>query len=155
MDAVGIYAIYAPFVVCTTVLFETEPPSVSDMASRIEVNIKTYGYFVAESAGVILDYAYGSQYRPRPAYQNSAEVSVYIAPVAQGRGLGQALYKALNKHLTDLGFYTLIGIVTTPNPASARLHKACVFKLVSTLQDVGKKFVNRHGIAIYQLMIDD
>ena len=132
MDAVGINAIYAPFVVGTTVLFEAEPSSVSDMASRIEVNIKTYGYFVAESAGVILGYADGSQYRPRPAYQNSAEVSMYIAPVGQGRGLGQALYKALIEHLTDLGFYTLIGIVTTPNPDSARLHKVCGFELVGT-----------------------
>jgi phosphinothricin acetyltransferase len=46
MDAVGINAIYAPFVVGTTVSFETEPPSVSDMASRIEVNIETYGYLL-------------------------------------------------------------------------------------------------------------
>ena len=81
---------------------------------------------------MILGYAYGSQYSARQAYQNSAEVSVYIAPVAQGRGLGQAIYKVLIEHLTDWGFYTLIGIVTTPNSASARLHKACGFELVGT-----------------------
>jgi L-amino acid N-acyltransferase YncA len=81
---------------------------------------------------VILGYAYGSQYSARQAYQNSAEVSVYIASLGQRRGQGQAFYKALIEHLTDLGVHTLIGIVTTPNSASARLHKACGFELVGT-----------------------
>ena len=126
MDAVGIHVIYASFAVGTTVSFETAPASVSDMASRIEVSIETYRYFVSESAGVILGYAYGSQYRPRPAYQSSAEVSVYIAPLGQGRGLGQAPYKALIKNLTDLGFHPLIGIV----PARIQPVLACIKPVV-------------------------
>ena len=151
-DGCGRYSCYyASFAVGTTVSLETAPASVLDMASRIEVNIETYRYFVSESAGVILGYAYGSQYRPRPAYQSSAEVSVYIAPLGQGRGLGQAPYKALIKNLTDLGFHPLIGIVTSQNPASARLHKACRFELVGTLHDVDKKFSHWHGTLFINL----
>jgi phosphinothricin acetyltransferase len=47
----------------------------------------------------------------------------------------------------------VIGIVTTPNPASVRLHNACGFELVGTLREVGRKFDNWHGTAIYQRMI--
>ena len=75
---------------------------------------------------------YGCQYRPLPAHQNSAKVSLYIAPLGQGHGLGQALHKALIEHLPGLGFHTLVGIVTTPNPASALLHKTYDFELIGT-----------------------
>ena len=57
----------------------------------ISANLCSHGYFVAKEAGVILGYAYGSQYRPRPAYNTIAEVSVYLAPQAKGCGLARAL----------------------------------------------------------------
>ena len=66
---------------------------------------------------------------------------MYLSSHALERGLGQALYKALITQLKNLGFHTLIGIVTTPNPASARLHRACSFELVDTLRDVGKNLI--------------
>ena len=75
---------------------------------------------------------YGCQYRPLPACQNSAKVSLYLALLGQGHGLGQALHKALIEHLPALGFYTLVGIVTTTNPASVLLHKTYDFELIGT-----------------------
>jgi L-amino acid N-acyltransferase YncA len=65
----------------------------------------------------------------------------------------RALYKVLLAHLAARGFHTVIGIVTTPNPASVRLHNACGFEPVGTLREVGRKFDNWHGTAIYQRMI--
>ena len=60
------------------------------------------------------------------------------------------LEQALIKQLKNLGFHMLIGIVTTPNPASARLHRACSFELEDTLRDVGKNLI----IGIEQLFIN-
>ena len=47
MDAASIDAIYARSVVALLFQFETEQPSVSDMALRIEVNIEAYKCFMA------------------------------------------------------------------------------------------------------------
>ena len=152
-DAADIQAIYAPFVQETSVSFETVPPSVETMASRISSNLARHGYFVAQSDAGILGFAYASPYRPRPAYDRSAEVSVYLAPQAQGRGLAQALYRALFAHLAARGFHTAVAIVTLPNPQSAQLHERCGFAHVGSLQDVGRKFGQWHGTAIYQRMI--
>jgi phosphinothricin acetyltransferase len=43
--------------------------------------------------------------------------------------------------------------VTLPNPQSARLHERCGFAHVGSLQDVGRKFGQWYGTAIYQRMI--
>ena len=152
-DAADIQAIYAPFVQETSVSFETVPPSVETMASRISSNLARHGYFVAQSDAGILGFAYASPYRPRPAYDRTAEVSVYLAPQAQGRGLAQALYRALFAHLAARRFHTAVAIVTLPNPQSAQLHERCGFDHVGSLQDVGRKFGQWHGTAIYQRMI--
>ena len=154
-DAKAIQAIYDPFVRDSSISFEADPPSISQMQARISTNVASHGYFVAEEAGVILGYAYGSQYRPRLAYDTTAEVSVYLAPQGQGQGLARKLYKVLIEHLSARGFHTVIDIVTTPNPARARLHDACGFELVGALHEVGRKFDDWHGTAIYQLMIGD
>ncbi|MCH1469479.1 MAG: GNAT family N-acetyltransferase [Planktomarina sp.] len=152
-DAADIQAVYAPFVQETSVSFETVPPSVETMAARISSNLARHGYFVAQSDAGILGFAYASPYRPRPAYERTAEVSVYLAPQAQGRGLAQALYRALFAHLAARGFHTAVAIVTLPNPQSAQLHERCGFAHVGSLQDVGRKFGQWHGTAIYQRMI--
>ena len=47
MDEASIDAIYARSVVALLFQFETEQPSVSDMALRIEVNIEAYKCFMA------------------------------------------------------------------------------------------------------------
>jgi phosphinothricin acetyltransferase len=152
-DAADIQAIYAPFVQETSISFETVPPSVETMAARISSNLARHGYFVAQSDAGTLGFAYASPYRPRPAYDRTAEVSVYLAPQAQGRGLAQALYRALFAHLAARGFHTAVAIVTLPNPQSAQLHERCGFAHVGSLQDVGCKFGQWHGTAIYQRMI--
>ena len=152
-DAADIQAIYAPFVQETSVSFETVPPSVETMVARISSNLARHGYFVAQSDAGILGFAYASPYRPRPAYDRTAEVSVYLAPQAQGSGLAQALYRALFAHLAARGFHTAVAIVTLPNPQSAQLHERCGFAHVGSLQDVGRKFGQWHGTAIYQRMI--
>ena len=77
-------------------------------------------------------------------------MNVYLSLHGLERGLGQALYKVLITQLKNFGFHTLIGIVTTPNPASARLHRACSFKLVDKLRDIGKNLI----IGMEQLFIN-
>lgn len=154
-DAAAVQAIYAPFVLNTSISFETTPPTVDEMKARIEAGLDKHAYLVAEKGGLILGYAYGSTYRPRPAYDTTAEVSVYLSPDAQGQGLGRRLYDALINDLKAKGFKTLVAVVTTPNPGSDALHEKCGFMLVGTLQDVGQKFGNWHGTSFYQLVFSD
>lgn len=149
-DAEGILTIYSPIVEETAISFELEVPTLTEMRKRITANLETHAYFVAEQSGRIAGYAYGSAFRPRKAYSNSAEVTVYVHPENYGQGIGRALYDTLLPKLTERGFHTALAGIALPNEASIALHKACGFERVGTFREVGFKFEKWHDVEWWQ-----
>src|SRR5690242_12528636 len=104
-DAEAIQAIYAPNVANTPISFELEPPSVAEMARRIETTLAQYPWLVCELDGALAGYAYASQHRARMAYQWAVDVSAYVHSDVRRRRVGQALYVALLDLLRLQGFF--------------------------------------------------
>jgi L-amino acid N-acyltransferase YncA len=52
-DAPAIARIYQPYVTNTTISFETEPPSVDEIAARIQKIIMGHSWLVYESEGTV------------------------------------------------------------------------------------------------------
>lgn len=75
-DAMAIQTIYAPMFSLTAISFETEVPTVDEMANRIRLTLPTYPYLVAEQEGKVIGYAYATQHRAREAYRFSVDVTV-------------------------------------------------------------------------------
>lgn len=139
-DAPGVLAIYGPVVRDTHVSFEAEPPTVEEMAERIEATLREHPWLVAVSEkGEILGYAYGSSFRSRPAYRWTVEVSAYVLPDARGRGIGRALYRRLLDELEERGFVTALAAIALPNAESVAFHEAFGFERVGVFRDVGFK----------------
>src|SRR5215472_13512191 len=74
----------------------------------------------------------------RNVYRGVAEVSVYVAADARGRGVGTALLAALIEESEDVGIWTLQAGVFPENAASISLHKSCGFREVGVRQKTGK-----------------
>lgn len=141
-DMPAIKAIYAHHVLHGTGSFETEPPSIAEMAQR-RANVLGLGlpYLVAESAGEIVGFAYATHYRPRPAYRHTAEDSVYIKPGMTGRGVGSLLLREVIARCEAGGWRQLIANVgDSSNAGSLALHTRHGFRTAGTLQSVGFKF---------------
>lgn len=150
-DSAAIAAIYAPYVSGSTVSFETEPPSEAMMRSRIEAGAGLYPWLVAvDPDGKMLGYAYACAFRPRTAYRFAVETSVYVAPQAQGRGLGAALYQSLFPLLESQGFTQAIAAIALPNPASIRLHERQGFVQTGAYRDVGYKLGRWLSVGLWQ-----
>ena len=147
-DADGIRAVYAPFV-DTPVTFEEEVPSCEAYRKRIESICEKYPCLVAEEGGRIVGFAYAHELRERIAFQWNAELSVYLAPAAQGRGAGSRLYAALIELLRLTGIKAVYGVVTSPNPASERLHSAFGFALMGVQPHAGFTCGAWHDVAWY------
>jgi L-amino acid N-acyltransferase YncA len=141
-DIQAITPIYAHAVRHGTASFELEPPSEDEMEHRMQALLDNdYPYLVAAEASVVLGYAYAGPYRARPAYRWTVEDSVYLAPQAQGRGVGRRLLDALIKEAELRGFRQMIAVIgDSKQEASIRLHAAAGFTEVGTLQAVGFKF---------------
>jgi phosphinothricin acetyltransferase len=138
-DANACAAIYAPYVRETPISLEEVAPTPSEMAARIERTSKTHAWLVAEEAGEIIGYAYGSQHRERASYRWATDVAVYVAPQSQRHGAGRALYEALFGLLAQQGYRTACAGITLPNEASVGLHEACGFKPVGIYRRIGFK----------------
>ena len=87
-DVSAIAAIYRHHVRHGVASFETEPPTVEEMARRrASLTEQGYPYLVAEQDQAVIGYAYASAYRTRAAYRDTVEDSVYLRPDAIGRGV--------------------------------------------------------------------
>ena len=141
-DIGAITTIYAHHVLHGTGTFETTPPNEEDMAGRRrDVLAKGLPYLVVEDAGGVLGFAYCNWFKPRPAYRFSAEDSIYLAPDAQGLGLGRLLLTELMAQAERAGVRKLIAVIgDSASNGSIELHKACGFTHVGILSACGWKF---------------
>ncbi|NBE54497.1 GNAT family N-acetyltransferase [Streptomyces boluensis] len=98
----------------------------------------------------ILGYATSSAFRPKPAYETSVEVSVYLAPDAIGRGIGSLLYDALFTALATEDVHRAYAGIALPNAASVKLHERFGFAHVGTYAEVGRKFGRYWDVAWYE-----
>lgn len=147
-DADGIRAVYAPFV-DTPVTFEEEAPSCEAYRERIAEICEKYPCLVAEEDGRVVGFAYAHELRERIAFQWNAELSVYLAPAAQGQGAGSRLYAALIELLCLMGIKAVYGVVTSPNAASERLHSAFGFALMGVQPHAGFTCGAWHDVSWY------
>ena len=150
-DAAACAEIYADYVLDTAVTFETQPPSVQEMAGRIERSNQAHAWLVLEVDGVVVGYAYGREYHARAAYAWSCEASVYLRTGRRRTGAGRALYAALLPLLAERGYRRVIAGITQPNDASNGLHWVFGFTDVGTMYKIGWKNGRWHDVTWLQL----
>jgi L-amino acid N-acyltransferase YncA len=141
-DVPFITQIYAHAVLHGTGTFELEAPDVTEMARRREDVIgKDLPWLVAERGGMVLGYAYANHFRPRRAYRFCLEDSIYLAPEAQGQGVGRALLAELLSQCETRGARQMLAVIgDSANAASVGLHRACGFTPCGQFNAAGWKF---------------
>lgn len=78
----------------------------------------------------LLGWAALSAVSKRHVYRGVAELTVYVAEVARGRGVGRALLEALIVESERNGIWTLQASIFPENVASVKLHQRCGFREV-------------------------
>lgn len=141
-DLPAIQAIYAHAVEHGTGTFETEVPSVDEMSRRrAEVLGRNLPWLVAERGGQVLGYAYANYFRPRLAYRFCLEDSIYLAPAAQGQGVGRLLLAELISRCEAAGARQMLAVIGDANNAgSVGVHTALGFTHTGVLKCAGWKF---------------
>ena len=138
-DAEAILKVYAPFITDTCISFEYVEPSVEEFAQRIASISEEYPYIVLEEDGEIVGYAYSHRYLERVAYSWDVEVTIYLAPKVQGKGLGVILYDALEKLMALQNIKNLYSCITGDNVHSIEMHRFMGYELIGTFPKAGFK----------------
>jgi len=91
-----------------------------------------------DNAGV-LAWAALSPVSARACYAGVAEVGIYVAATARGRGVGRALLDALIASAERHGIWTLQGSTFAENAASIALQQRCGFRIVGRRERIAKR----------------
>ena len=140
-DLPAIQAIYAHHVLTGVASFEEIPPSVDDLRTRL-ASVLSHGlpYMVAEIDGEVAGYCYATPYRPRAAYRNTIEDSIYVNDAYRGRGLGRVLLQALIERCETGPWRQMVAVIADGGSGgSLSLHAQLGFELTGTLKAVGFK----------------
>lgn len=92
---------------------------------------------VAEEEGAVLGWAALSPVSRRVVYRGVADIGIYVAPEARGRGVGRALLERLVAESERCGLWTLQAGIFPENEASLAIHRACGFRVVGRRERIG------------------
>ncbi|MGU3574251.1 N-acetyltransferase family protein [Brucellaceae bacterium C25G] len=157
-DFADVYAIYADAVEKGTGSYEIEPPTIADMRGRLTMLVaQGFPLIVAVEDDQVLGYAYGSYFRPRPAFRWMVEDSIYIAEQARGKGIGKLLLKELIKQCTSLGFRQMVSVIgdAEGNVGSVCLHASLGFHECGRIQGSGFKHERWLDTLLMQLELNE
>lgn len=112
--------------------------------------------WVAEIEGAVVAWiGLNSFYAGRPAYDATAEVSMYIAPAHQNRKLGRELMKRMIAACPRLGVTSLLAMYFDHNLASQKLCDALGFEPAGHLERIARLDGVVRGLIIAILRIPD
>lgn len=154
-DGAGASEVYRPAVETSPASFELDPPDADEMAGRMRRILERAPWLVAVDDGRVIGYAYSSAHRERAAYRWSVDVSAYVHPEWQGRGVGRSLYTPLFEAIRTQGFVNVFAGVTLPNDASVRLHRSFGLEEIGVFREVGYKFGAWHDVTWYGTRLQD
>lgn len=134
--------------------FDEKPQTYEQRTAWFDAHQGKYVLIVKEVEGKVTGYASVSKLFPKPAYDISGEVSVYVAKEFQGQGIGKELLQALLKLTKEEGnFDSLFSLITGTNEASIHLHEKLGFEYAGMLKNSGVKFGRHLDVAIYRFAL--
>jgi len=153
-DLEQIRAVYNHAVAHTDATLDTEEKTPRDFEDWFADHQERYcaGVYVTDD-GRVRGYVTLSAFARRGGYYPLAELSVYLAPDAQGRGHGTALTQWALGQARQRDFATIVSFVTTTNEAANRLHARCGFERTGVMRQAGRKFGKYVDLGIWQAFV--
>ena len=112
--------------------------------------------WVAEVDGQIVAWiGLTSFYAGRPAYDATAEVSLYIATAWHRRGLGTLLKRRMIEHCPRLGVTTLVSMYFDHNQGTRRINEQLGFQPAGHLPEIAVVGGEKRGLVIALLRIPE
>jgi L-amino acid N-acyltransferase YncA len=136
---------------------DTRPISVeSRQAWFKEFDTNRRPIWVVEQQGTVVGWvSLSSFYAGRPAYDATAEISLYLASRAQRQGLGKAVKEWVLGQCPRLGITTVLSMYFDHNLATERLNEQLGFEKVGHLKNIAIVDGQSRGLVIAAKRIPD
>lgn len=145
--------IYTHYVLHTTATFHTQPLTCEEMREIVFSADPKYKTFVLLAESQVHGYVLLTKHKPRAAYDESAEVSIYLDAACRGKGLGGFALSRIEEYARTQPLHVLIATICGENKSSIRLFEKNGYTKCAHYKEVGKKFGQRLDILGYQKII--
>jgi L-amino acid N-acyltransferase YncA len=136
-DLKEIVEIYNSTVPTRMVTADTEPVSVSSREKWFhEHNEHKRPLWVIEENNTIIGWVSFQSFYGRPAYDTTAEISIYLQTAQRGKGLGKKVLQHAINTSPSLGIKTLLGYIFAHNEPSLKLFRSFGFTDWANLPDI-------------------
>lgn len=154
-DLPAIFTIYNEEVLHATATFDTIPREAGrDDAWLVDRDWNRHPVLVADAGGEVRGWASLARWSPRPAYDRTAESSVYVHAANRGEGTGRTLLDALVERARRAELGVLVARIADAHPASVALHEAAGFRRFGTQRRCGEKFGRLLDVELMDLHLD-
>jgi L-amino acid N-acyltransferase YncA len=145
-DWFAVRAIYVQGIATGIATFQTEAP---DWEAWDAGHLRACR-IVAADAGRVVGWAALSPVSSRPCYAGVAEVTIYVAEAARGRGVGRCLMERLIAESEQHGFWTLQAVIFPENAASLALHARHGFRQVGRRERIAQLNGRWHDVLLLE-----
>ncbi|MGB3532378.1 MAG: N-acetyltransferase family protein [Microcoleaceae cyanobacterium] len=110
--------------------------------------------WVMETEDKIIGWLSFQSFYGRPAYQKTAEISIYIHPAYHGQGIGKKLLNEAIQRSPQLGLKTLMAFIFAHNIPSIKLFEKLGFQQWGYLPRVAQLDEREQDLTIFGLHLD-
>jgi phosphinothricin acetyltransferase len=137
-DVPAITAITNAGIVTRVATAQLEPFSVENRRAWLHGHDARHPVWVAHDARAVAGWLSVTPWSDRAAYDATAELSVYVAPERQGRGVGAALLGHALAQAPGLGIESYVARIFAHNGASLRLFERFAFERWGVMPGVAR-----------------
>jgi len=137
-DLDGIVAIYNSTIASRTVTADTEPVTVESRSKWFYEHdtVKRPLWVVEDTANNMIGWVSFQSFYGRPAYDATAEISIYLESTQRGKGAGKQILSYCIRMAPVYGIRNLLGFIFSHNTASLKLFRSFGFEEWGVLPDV-------------------
>ena len=136
-DLGAIRVIYNQGIEDRVATLDVEPKTDADIERWFADHDGRYAVLVAASAGEVIGWASLNRHSRRAAHAGVADLSIYVARAARGRGVGGALMDALVEAAREGGFHKIVLFALASNEQGRRLYRRSGFADVGVFREHG------------------
>lgn len=152
-DVAALLPVYNHYVRTDTATFHTEEIDAGTFRALLFPGYPRYDSWVIWSEGKRLGYVILARYKPREAYDGSAEVTIYLDPACARQGVGSAALTFVEARAREREFHSLLAIICGENTASIRLFEKFGYSRCAHYHEVGKKFGRWLDVVSYEKLL--
>ncbi len=145
--------VYQWYVTNSTATFQISEATVAEMESLLFFESPRYRSFAVLEDDAFTGYGIITRYKTREAFNATAEITIYLADSATGKGYGTLIMSRLEDFARSQGIHVLVAIISGENTASCKLFDRAGYTKCAQYHEVGNKFGRWIDLVCYEKII--